>query len=154
MTAPRPDLPATGWRRFTPLARRRTLALFAGIMWALVALMLLGRSVVWLAGASLPAALLSAGLGIGMGLWLVPRAFRPLVEKNIARWQRRPEPTCLFSCFAWRSWAIVAVMVAAGITLRRSPVPRPVLIVPYLGMAICLGAGAWRYLRHALGGHS
>ncbi len=141
-----------GWRRWTPRAGRRALARFAGVMWLLVALMLLARAGVWLAGSSPRTAAVSGGLGLLMGIVLVPRAFRPLVAKNIARWRELPEPVCLFACFAPRSWALVAVMVAAGITLRRSPVPRPVLIVPYLGMAVCLGYGAVRYLRHAAGG--
>ena len=138
----------TGWRRWTPWVRRRTLARFAGGLWLLVALMLLIRAVIWIAGSAPAAAVVSAALGVAIGVLLVPRAFRPLVAKNLARWRDLPEPTCLFACFAPRSWVLVAVMVAAGITLRRSPVPRPILVVPYLGMAICLGYGGWRYLRH------
>jgi hypothetical protein len=82
-----------------------------------------------------------------MAAILIPKAFDPLVAKNLARLAGRPDPACVFSTFPWRSWAMVTVMSVGGVLLRHSSVPRLLLAAPYLGMGLCLGAGALLYLR-------
>ena len=126
---------------------RRVLPAVAGGVWFAVAAILLTRAVVWLLGARPLPALAAAAGGALMAWFLVPRAFVPLVEKNLRRLAALPARTCVFSTLALRSWILVALMIVGGITLRRSAIPRLALAVPYLGMGLCLGAGAVTYLR-------
>lgn len=135
------------WRRLNPSVPRRALPAVAGGVWLAVALMLLARATIWLLGSRPLPALAAAAGGVAMAWFLVPRAFVPLVEKNLRRLAARPERACVFSTLALRSWILVVVMVVGGITLRRSSIPRLALAVPYLGMGLCLGAGAVAYLR-------
>lgn len=134
--------------RLNPVVPRRALTPLAGVLWGAVAVMLLVRATGWLlAAAVLPAVLAGVG-GIALGLFLIDRAFRPLVEKNLCRLADRPERACVFSVFAFRSWAMVTVMSVGGVLLRHSAVPKLALAGPYLAMSLCLGWGALRYLRN------
>ncbi|MDO9172323.1 MAG: hypothetical protein Q7W29_10895 [bacterium] len=134
-------------RRLNPAVPRRALPLFAGVLWGMVALMLMTRATIWLLGAQPLPGLAAAAAGVLMAALLIPRAFRPLVAKNLRRLADRPDPACVFSAFAWRSWAMVTVMSVGGVLLRQSGLPRLLLATPYLGMGLCLGAGSLIYLR-------
>ncbi|MBK7701370.1 MAG: hypothetical protein IPI34_00035 [bacterium] len=133
--------------RLNPAVPRRVLPLIAGVLWGMVALMLMTRATIWLLGARPLPGLAAAAAGILMAVVLIPRAFRPLVAKNLRRLADRPDPACLFSTFPWRSWAMVLVMSVGGVLLRHSDLPRLLLAAPYLGMGLSLGAGALVYLR-------
>lgn len=134
-------------RRLNPAVPRRALPLVAGVLWGMVGLMLLTRATIWLLGSRPLPGLAAAAVGILMAAVLIPRAFRPLVTKNLRRLAGRPDPACVFSTFAWRSWAMVMVMSVGGVLLRHSDVPRLLLAAPYLGMGLSLGAGSLLYLR-------
>jgi hypothetical protein len=134
--------------RLNPAVPRRALPLIAATLWGLVGLMLLTRATIWLLGARPLPGLAAAAAGILMAVLLIPRAFKPLVAKNLRRLAVRPDPACAFSTFAWRSWAMVLLMSVGGVLLRHSDAPRLLLAAPYLGMGLCLGAGALLYLRH------
>lgn len=136
-------------RRLNPAVPRRALPLVAAALWGLVALMLLTRATIWLLGARPGPGLAAAAFGVLMAAVLIPKAFGPLVAKNLVRLAGRPDPACVFSTFPWRSWAMVTVMSVGGVLLRHSPVPRLLLAAPYLGMGLCLGAGALLYLRRS-----
>lgn len=133
-------------RRLNPAVPRRALPLIAGVLWGMVALMLMTRATIWLLGARPLPGLAAAAVGVLMAALLIPRAFRPLVAKNLRRLADRPDPACVFSTFAWRSWAMVTVMSVGGVLLRQSSLPRLLLAAPYLGMGLCLGAGSLIYL--------
>ncbi len=133
--------------RLNPAVPRRALPLFAATVWGLVALMLLTRATIWLLGARPLPGLAAAAVGFLMAALLIPRAFNPLVAKNLRRLAGRPDPACVFSTFPWRSWAMVLVMSVGGVLLRHSHLPRLLLAAPYLGMGLCLGAGSLLYVR-------
>ncbi len=135
----------------TPAVPRRVLPVFAGTIWGLVGLMLCTRATLWLAAADpLPTAgALAAGLLLGA--FMIRFAFRPLVARNLERLAERPERTCLFAMFPWRSWAIALVMSVLGVMLRRSGFPRLPLAGMYVGMGLSLLSGAFLYYRHVLG---
>ena len=132
-----------------PAVPRAALAPLAGAVWATVGVMLLVRAVIWLSDADVRPMAVAAAIGLAMAAVLLPRAFVPLVDKNLARLMARPPRACVFSLFAWRSWMMIALMSVGGVTLRHLPVPRLVLAAPYLGMGICLLGGSIRYFRRS-----
>ena len=132
--------------RLNPAVPRRALAPVAAFVWGAVAVMLLTRAVGWFLAEPGRWALISLAVGLVMAGGMIPGMFVKIVRKNLARLRLRPERTCLFSVFAWRSWLMVAVMSVGGITLRKSGIPRLYLAGPYFGMGLCLLSGALLYI--------
>ncbi len=58
---------------------------------------------------------------------------------------------CVFSFITWKSYVVVAVMVAMGALLRHSPIPKPYLSILYIGIGLALLLSSIRYLRVLLG---
>lgn len=139
-------------RRLNPAVPRRALVALAGVAWGGVSIMLFVRAGGWLAVTPAATAALAVAAGAAMGVFLIRRAFAPLVRKNLVRLARRPDRACLFSMFAWRSWGIALVMSVGGVLLRHSAAPRPPLAAMYIGMGMCLGTGAFMYFRSLRGG--
>ena len=139
-------------RRLNPAVPRGVLPLLAGLIWGSVATMLFVRSGGWLLASSSSTAVLAIAAGTSMGVFLIRRAFTPLVRKNLVRLAARPDRACLFSMFAWRSWLIALVMSVGGVMARHSSAPRPLLAAMYIGMGLSLGAGAFLYFRSLRGG--
>ena len=78
--------------------------------------------------------------------------FSKLAVKNIRRiglYAR--EKVCLFAFQEWKSYPLVAFMVALGIYLRvYSPIPKPALAVLYFGLGGGLFFSSLHYFVHVL----
>ena len=48
---------------------------------------------------------------------------------------------------SWKSYLLLGVMMALGIGLRHSPLPKPYLAVLYIGIGLALVLSSVRYLR-------
>jgi hypothetical protein len=136
-------------QKFSPAVPRKVLRPLAGIIWGLVGIMLLVRTTIWLLTNPLQPSLIALAVGLAMAAFMLPKVFRKIALKNIARLAERPDPACVFSVYPRRSWLLVALMFIGGITIRHSPIPRPYLRAPYFAMGICLLGGAMVYLRAA-----
>jgi len=134
-------------RSLNPVVPRGVLPALAGIAWGGVSIMLFVRAGGWLLDIPVSTAALAVAAGVAMGVFLIRRVFLPLVSANLTRLAGRPERACLFSMFAWRSWAVALVMSVGGVLLRHSAAPRPPLAAMYVGMGLCLGTGAFVYFR-------
>jgi hypothetical protein len=141
-------------RRLNPTVPRGLLPALAGVAWGGVAIMLLVRAGGWLLASPPATSLAAAAAGISMAVFLIRRSFVSLVRRNLTRLSVRPERACLFSMFAWRSWAVALVMSVGGVLLRQSAAPRPLLAAMYVGMGLCLGVGAFHYFRFCAAGDS
>ena len=73
--------------------------------------------------------------------------FSGISRKHTARILELPyEKPCLFSFFNFRSYLLMGIMIAAGITLRKSAIiPRQYLSVFYITMGIPLFISAFRF---------
>lgn len=60
--------------------------------------------------------------------------FSKIVKKNIKRIISKPEKFCIFAFISWSSYLIILVMVALGILLRNSPIPKHFLAAIYIGI--------------------
>jgi hypothetical protein len=61
-----------------------------------------------------------------------------IVRKNIARIEDGPTRASAFAFQGWKSYLVTVLMVAMGITLRHSAVPKPYLAVIYEGVGAAL----------------
>lgn len=121
----------TRWDRLKPALPRPWLLALAGIMWTAVGLMLCRYAFVWLTH---PPSWAHAGLGLAGIVAAAPiyrLGFRKLARQNVERIRRLGDRACLFSFLAWKSYAIVAVMITGGVLLRQSALPKPYLAILY-----------------------
>jgi len=139
-------------KKLNPVVPSGVLPVLAGTVWGLVGLMLCVRAGGWLSTAARSAGALALGAGLVLATVMIRRIFMPLVRKNLVRLTQRPARACLFSMFAWRSWAIALVMSIGGVIVRHSSVPKLPLAAMYVGMGLSLLAGSLLYFR-SLGGH-
>jgi len=137
----------TTLQRFNPAIPKRFLFILAGIAWTIAGAILLFRTIPWFEDLSGIADALLLSFSIILAVAGHFYLFSRLVEKNIARIGTLPERVCLFAFTAWRGYAMIALMVTIGISLRSSALPRYYLAVPYSAMGLILIAGSVRFFR-------
>jgi hypothetical protein len=131
-----------------PALPKPWLLALAGIMWTAVGLMLCRFAFIWLTHAPSWA---SAGLGLAGIAAAAPiygLGFRKLARRNVERIRQLPERPCLFSFLAWKSYAVVAVMITGGVLLRHSAIPKPTLAVLYAAIGGGLFLSSFLYYGH------
>jgi hypothetical protein len=136
--------------RWKPAARARTHLLAAALLWTVVGLGLTAAGLAWSFGSAFPWSLLLAITGIAAGMVKGRFVIRKMADWNTARIIARGDGRCLGGFLAPKTWLLVAGMMASGIILRRSGVPRPILGVLYTAVGTALLTGgrqlwkAWR----------
>lgn len=134
-------------KKLNPAVPSGVLRFLAGTVWGLVGLMLCVRAGGWLSTAPLPSGALAVTVGLVLAAVMIRTSFIPLVRRNLARLAQRPARACLFSMFAWRSWAIALVMSVGGVIIRHSSAPKLPLAAVYVGMGLSLLASSALYFR-------
>ena len=131
-----------------PEVAREVLLLVAGLVWSGVGIMLGTWAVVWLTAASPSAAMILGAAGVACALVAWRFGFARLSNANIERIERLPVRACLFSFQAWKSYLIMASMIALGLVLRHSAIPKPWLAVVYSTIGGALFLSSLGYYRH------
>lgn len=127
--------------RWKPAARARTHLLAAALLWTVVGLGLTAAGLAWSFGSALPWSLLLAVAGVAAGAVKGRLVISKMADWNTARIIARGDGRCLGGFLAPKTWLLVAAMMASGIILRRSGVPRPILGFLYtaVGSALLIG---------------
>ena len=114
----------------------------AGLMWSVVGVALCHLAYVWLKAVPWSRALPLGLLGVASALVAYRYGFLKIALKNIDRLCLLTEKPCIFAFQAWRSYLIIVFMIALGIALRSSPIPRHILAVIYttIGGALFLSS--------------
>jgi hypothetical protein len=133
--------------RLKPAAPKPWLHALSGIVWSAVGVMLLRWTCVWLRPLSPTQAWLYAGAGICLAVG-INLFFSRMANKNISRIGALPSRPCLFAFQAWTSYPLVVFMVALGLTLRASPIPKPWLAILYAGIGGGLILASLRYFMY------
>lgn len=120
----------------------------SGMTWSAVGLMMCATAIGWLAAVGSV-----RGMGFELaGLVLAILAFRwgfgSIAQKNIRRLRRLPDRGCLFAFQAWKSYLIIMVMIALGVTVRQSSIPKHFLSVAYTAIGGALILASVHYYRH------
>lgn len=144
---PRPRPWLAGLSRLTPAVPRRVLGLIAGLLWAGVGVMLCRLAVLWLLDDVGGHALWLALGGVALALLIHHLGFLKLVGRNVERIRAKADRACAFGFQPLRSYLTILVMVAMGIALRSSPVPKPYLAPVYVGFGGAMALSSVRYLR-------
>ncbi len=128
-----------------PSASRRTHLLAAAVVWSVVGLGLFSFGTVWLVQTEtsyLPWLALAALVGGGAkGAFVLQRT----ASRSIARIYARGDGRCLGGFFSFKTWLLVAVMMAGGRLLRSSDLPREIVGTIYaaIGTALLVGSIAF-----------
>ena len=126
---------------------RERLFLVAGFLWTIVGMVLCARAAGWLSILPLSKELMFASTGLLLAIIGYRFGFSKVTQKNIDRIKQLPERAPLFAFIAPRGYIMIALMIATGILLRGSSLPREFLVVPYLAMGGVLILGSVRLYR-------
>lgn len=134
-------------KKFNPAVGKIWLQLAAGLMWSGVGIMLMAFASRWLklSGGWTMILLILAGSLLGGAIYYF--GFSKLARKNIHRINSLPKPRhCLFAFQEWKTYPLVAFMVALGIYLRvYSTLPKSLLAILYIGIGVGLFASSIHY---------
>ncbi len=134
------------WEKIKPAVEKRTLLLIAGCAWSIAGGILLSRGLISLIRLNDHLVLeISGGLFFGALFYIF--LFTRISGKHILRINMiRVEHPCFFSFFNFKSYAMMAVMIIGGITLRKLDVINPDFLYSfYLAMGIPLLVSAYRF---------
>ncbi len=136
--------------KYKPAVTREVLLFLAGALWFSVGCLLLGLAVFWLLSAEMGQRILCGGAGILIALPVHHFGLLQIVDKNLARLPAGDEKKCLFSFMPWKSYLLIPVMIALGLLLRHSSIPKSYLAILYIGMGLALLLSSLRYLHFFL----
>ena len=122
---------AINLEKFKPAVSKYLLMGLAGLMWSGVGIMLCRLAVIWLKPIHRNVAWSLGFLGLIAAIVVYRFGFSKIALKNITRLCLLPNTTCIFAFQAWKSYLIIIFMVALGLTLRHSPMPKHFLAVIY-----------------------
>ena len=137
--------------KIKPAVSKHVLLLLAGLMWLSVGVMLLYLSYTWLHASRGYDTYVFGGIGVVIALVVHHFGFLKIVDKNLGRILPMEGTRCVFSFLTWKSYILVAAMVAMGAVLRHSALPKPYLSIIYTGIGLALLLSSIRYLRILLG---
>ncbi|MEW6601912.1 MAG: hypothetical protein AB1499_13145 [Nitrospirota bacterium] len=134
-------------RKFDPAVDKRILVALSGLMWSGVGVMLCRLAVRWLSEPAAVGRIWYGFAGIFLALMIHHFGFLKLVNRNIERISAKKGKVCIFGFQPWKSYLIIAVMIAMGTTLRHSNLPRPYLAIIYVGFGGAMFLSSIRYFR-------
>lgn len=106
----------------------------AGFMWSAVGILLCRLAFGWLGALDFSRAILSGTAGVVGMLAAYYFGFSAIALKNIGRLSFFADKACFFAFQAWKSYLIIAFMIALGAMLRHSSIPREYLAALYLSI--------------------
>jgi hypothetical protein len=132
---------------FKPAVPNRLLMFLAGLVWIWVGTTLLYLAFSWLSAASNIDEKLFALAGVMLALSVHHLGFLKIADHNLQRIRLMHGKRCLFSFIPWKSYLMMAVMIAMGAILRHSTIPKHYLAVLYIGIGLALILSSVRYFR-------
>ncbi|MBS0010004.1 MAG: hypothetical protein KFF49_01245 [Bacteroidales bacterium] len=133
--------------KYRPAVKSKYLILISGLMWTGIGIMLISLALSWLIEYEYDKNWIYIICGIIMALIIHHFGFLKIVDKNLGRIKSLDPKTCVFAFMSWKSYMLVIIMIAMGILLRRSPIPRNLLSIIYIGIGLALVLSSIRYLR-------
>jgi hypothetical protein len=124
------------------------LFILAGMMWSGVGLMLCSLSFRWLVDLHSFYALWVGLFGLASSLVVYRFGFLRIAKKNINRLHTFMEKVSPFAFMPAKSYLLVVFMMALGIALRTSPIPKIYLSVLYTTIGAALFFSSLHYYPH------
>lgn len=135
---------------FKPAVPKCWLFAVSGMMWSAVGLMLGITAIGWLIPEGWLKGVGWSAAGLIPTLLVLRQRFARLARTNIHRLRKLPERGCFFAFQAWKSYLLIAFMIALGSTLRHLPIQRHYLAVVYTAIGGALFLGSFPYYAHLM----
>jgi len=133
--------------KYKPAVNTKLLLLIAGLVWMGTGILLISMAATWLSRTTHVNIYFYIGAGVLIAMPIHHFGFLKIVDINIERILEMKDKRCLFSFVPWRSYLIIIVMIAMGITLRHSAIPKEYLSILYIGIGLALILSSIRYMR-------
>jgi len=130
-----------------PAVPKNALLLLAGLIWFCAGTILLVLAYSWLSNVERPLSFIYFGVGLTAALLIHRFGFRKIAARNIKRILAKSGWQCLFSCFAWKSYILIIVMITMGKLFRSSAIPKPYLAILYTAIGAALVLSSIKYLK-------
>ena len=124
----------TLFNKMNPAVPQRWLLLLAGLLWTGVGTFLCFRAFGWVETLHETSADIFLASGAACAVAGNRFIFTHVARKNIRRIAQLPQKACVFAFTGWRGYAMIAVMMTAGIFLRSSSLPKHILAALYTAM--------------------
>ncbi|WP_319522980.1 hypothetical protein [uncultured Desulfosarcina sp.] len=121
-----------------------------GVLWSVVGLSMCLAAMNWLSFEGFVRGIELELVGLVVAVAALQWGFSGIARRNICRLRQLSDKGCFFAFQAWKSYLIIAFMIALGIMLRRSPIPRAALAVVYTAIGAALFLASFHYYRHLL----
>lgn len=135
------------FRKFDPAVDKKFLIALSGIIWSVAGITLCKLAVGWLSHTASQKGIGLGAVGIILSLTIHHFGFLRLVDRNIERIRTKHGKVCIFGFQPWKSYFIIAVMIAMGTALRHSSLPKPYLAIIYIGFGGAMLLSSLRYYR-------
>lgn len=132
---------------FKPAASRRTHLLLAAVLWTVVGGLLAYFGTCWLLQASIAHVYLLLAAAGGAGVIKARFVLGKTAARTVERIRLRGEGRCLGGFVSFRTWALIALMVAAGRLLRGGWLAQPIVGFIYAAIGTGLVLSATRFWR-------
>lgn len=139
------------FRKFRPAVSRYWLMLVAGVLWSGVGVGLCMTACAWFSGLDWPQNGWGVLVGFGTGIGAYRFGFSRLVRQNLERIATQPVRTCVFAFQAWRGYGLIVLMMALGVALRHSALPRLFLGMIYAAIGTGLTLSSALYYEAVFG---
>ncbi|WP_457572727.1 hypothetical protein [Desulfolithobacter sp.] len=127
--------------RLKPGVNRSVHLFVASLLWTSIGIMLIVRGWGWMGpGSGRWLVLPALALGMAKSFLVLDRATR----RSVARIIELRDGTCLGAVYSWKTWALVGLMMASGITMRALTEPGRVVGTVY----VAIGCGLLFSSRH------
>ncbi len=123
-----------GCQQCKPGVGRKVHLFVAPLIWTVVGLVLIIRGSFWIGSGALPWLLAAAILGTAKSVLVLDKT----ASRSLERIYRLDEGACLGAVYSWKTWILVAVMMASGITLRHLTHPGPCIGTLYVAIGWAL----------------
>ena len=133
-----------------PRVDKKILIMVAGIMWCGVGVLLITYAEYWLAAYKGKGSILFYAAGFLAAMPIHHFGFLKLADKNLGRLLPLNEKRGIFTFITLKSYFIIIIMIALGITLRHSSIPKQYLSVIYNGIGLALFLSGIRYFRNSV----
>ncbi len=134
--------------KYDPAVDKKFLIALSGILWTIVGIALCNLAAGWLSeSASQNISLLGAG-GILLAMLIHHFGFLRIVDRNIERILSKSGKVCIFAFQPWKSYLLILIMIAMGMFLRHSSLPKHYLAVIYIGFGGAMLLSSLRYHRN------
>jgi hypothetical protein len=137
-------------RKLNPAVDKKYHILISGLMWCGVGIMLISFATGWIFNYNGTGKLVFASAGVLLALPIHFFGFSKLAGKNIVRLMLYTSPRCVFSFMTFKSWITVIIMMAMGIGLRHSQIPKQYLAVLYIAIGAGLFLSGTIYLKNGI----